>query len=119
MVIDIPYEEAHTLFGDLTGISMGSERMHTLTNHAAQGLTVFDVAPSRAEMAQRIAEMAAGRFRRPVLVLGIDGAYAPTRPERARGRRPGQKRHRAKRPRWKGQWRDVKGFRFYSPLRKG
>jgi hypothetical protein len=113
VVINMPYEEAHTLFGDLTGISMGSERMHTLTNQAAQGLTVLDVAPSRAEIAQRIAEMAAGRFRRPVLVLGIDGAYAPTRPECARGRRPGQKRQRAKRPRWKGQWRDVKGFRFY------
>jgi hypothetical protein len=37
----------------------------------------------------------------------------PTRPERARGRRPGQGRHRAKRAQWKGQWRDAKGFRFY------
>ncbi len=113
LVIAMPYEEAHTLFGDLTGVSMGSERMHTLTNQAAAGLTVLDVAPSRARIEQLIAEMAAGRFRRPVLVLGIDGAYAPTRPESARGRRPGRKRHRAKRPLWKGQWRDVKGFRFY------
>src|SRR6266702_2211628 len=64
-------------------------------------------------MERRIAEMAAGRFRRPVVVLGIDGAYVPTRPESARGRRPGQGRHRAKRARWKGQWRDAKGFRFY------
>jgi hypothetical protein len=40
-------------------------------------------------------------------------AYAPTRPDSARGRRPGQGRHRAKRPRWKGQWREVKGYRFY------
>jgi len=41
------------------------------------------------------------------LVLGIDGAYVPTRPESARGRRPGQGRHRAKRALWRGQWRDV------------
>src|SRR3989442_2946572 len=64
-------------------------------------------------MERRIAEMAAGRFRRPVVVLGIDGAYVPTRPESARGRRPGQGRQRAKRARWKGQWRDAKGFRLY------
>ena len=30
-----------TLFGDLTGVGMGSERMHTLTNQVAEGLTVF------------------------------------------------------------------------------
>ncbi len=113
VAIEMPYDEGQRLFDDLTGVSMGSERMHTLTNQAAEGLTVLDVAPPRDEIERRIALLAAGRFRRPVLVLGIDGAYAPTRPESARGRRPGQGRHRAKRPLWKGQWRDVKGFRFY------
>ena len=91
----------------------GSERLHTLTNQVAANLTVVDVAPSRQEIERRITEVAAGRFRRPVLVLGIDGAYVPTRPESARGRRPGQGRHRAKRALWRGQWRDAKGFRFY------
>ncbi len=43
----------------------------------------------------------------------MDGAFVPTRPESARGRRPGQKRSWAKRPQWKGAWRDAKGFRFY------
>ncbi len=113
VVVELPYAEAQTLFGDLPGVSLGSERMHTLTNQAAAGLTVVDVAPSREEIERRIAEVRAGGFRRPVLVLGIDGAYAPTRPESARGRRPGKGRHRAKRARWKGEWRDVKGFRFY------
>jgi hypothetical protein len=113
VVIEMPYGQAQTLFGDLTGVDMGSERMHTLTNEVAQGLTVLDVAPSREEIERRIAEVARGRLRRPVLVLGIDGAYVPTRPESARGRRRGHGRHRAKRARWKGQWRDAKGFRFY------
>src|SRR5438552_14132235 len=113
MAIEIPYDEAQTLFGDLTGVGMGSERMPTLINQVAEGLTVLDVAPSRDEIKRRIAEGAAGRLRRPVLVLGIDGAYVPTRPESARGRRPGQGRHRAKRALWRGQWRDAKGFRFY------
>ena len=113
LVIETSYDEAQTLFHDLTGVSMGAERMHSLTNQVAQGLTVLDIAPSREEIEKRIAEVAADKWRRPVVVLGIDGAYAPTRPDSARGRRPGQKRQRARRPTWKGQWREVKGFRFY------
>ena len=62
---------------------------------------------------RRIAAVAAESFRRPVVVLGIDGAYAPTRPDSARGRRPGQAHQRARRARWRGQWREAKGFRFY------
>ena len=49
--------------------------MHPVTNQApGTGLTVVDVAPSRQEIARRLAEVAAGRLRRPVLALGIDGA---------------------------------------------
>jgi hypothetical protein len=113
LVIETSYDEAQALFHDLTGVHLGSERLHTLTNQAAEGLSVLDVAPSREQIDERIDQVAAGNWRRPVVVLGIDGAYAPTRPERARGRRPGHKRRRARRPTWKGQWREVKGFRFY------
>jgi len=83
-----------------------------VTNQGAEGLSVLAVAPSREEMDRRVAQVAAGRFRRPVLVLGIEGAYVPSRPESARGRRPGQARHRAKRARGKHEWREAKGFRF-------
>ncbi len=113
VVVEMPYDEAQTFFHDLTGVSMGAERMHTLTNQAAQGLTVLEVGPSREETDKRIAQVAKGKWRRPVVVLGIDGAYVPTRPESARGRRPGQRCQRAKRPQWTGAWRDAKGFRFY------
>ena len=109
----MPYDEAQTFFHDLTGVTMGAERMHTLTTQVAQGLTVLDIAPSREEIEKRIAQVSAGKWRRPVVVLGIDGAFVPTRPESARGCRPGQRRSRAKRPQWKGAWRDAKGFRFY------
>ena len=112
VVTEMPYDEAQTLFRDLTGVSVGSERMHTLTNQVAEGLTVLDVAPSQDEIERRIVEVAAGRWRRPVLVLGIDGAYVPTRPESARERRAGQRGTRAKRASWRGQWRDAKGVRF-------
>jgi hypothetical protein len=113
VAVEMPYEEAQTLFSDLTGVGLGSERLHTFVHQAAEGLGVLDVAPSRDEIERRIEEIAAGRFRRPVLVLGIDGAYVPTRPESARQRQSGQRRCRARRASWRGQWRDAKGFRLY------
>jgi hypothetical protein len=113
LVTEVPYAEAQTLFGNLTGVDVGSERMHTLTNQVAEGLTVLEVTPSRDEIARRITEVAAGHRRRPVVVLGIDGAFVPTRPDSARQRRPGRRGKRAKRALWRGQWRDAKGFRFY------
>jgi hypothetical protein len=113
LVTALPYDTASTLLGRLSGLTVSSERMHTLTNRAAEGLTVLDVAPSREEIDQRVAALAAGRLRRPVLVLGIDGAYVPSRPDSARGRRPGQARRRARRARWRHEWREAKGFRLY------
>jgi len=113
LVTEVPYDTAQVLFRDLTGVPFGSERMHTLTNQVAEHLTVVDVAPSRSEIEQRIAAVAAGRFRRPVMVLGIDGAYVPTRPDSARTPGDGRRGRRARRARWRGQWRDAKGFRFY------
>ena len=113
LVTEVPYDAAQTLFGDLTGVGLGSERMHTMTNHIAEGLTVLDVVPPRKEIEQRITAVSAGRYRRPVLVLGLDGAYVPTRPDSARKPCEEQKRKRAKRAQWRGQWRDAKGFRFY------
>ena len=113
LATEVPYETASTLLGRLSGITVSSERMHTVTQQGAAGLGVVEVAPSRAEIERRVAQVAAGRFRRPVLVLGIDGAFVPTRPESARGRRPGQARHRARRAQWRHEWREAKGFRFY------
>jgi hypothetical protein len=94
LATEVPYETAAMLFGRLSGLSVRSERMHTFTHQVAEGLSVVDVAPSREELDRRVAQVAAGRFRRPVLVLGLDGAYVPSRPERVRGRRPGRARDR-------------------------
>jgi len=86
LVTEVPYDTAQALFCELTGVPFGSERMHTVTNQMAQELTVLDVAPSPEEITRRVAAVAAGRWRRPVVVLGIDGAYVPTRPDSARER---------------------------------
>src|SRR5882762_5072219 len=111
LVTEVPYDTAQSLFGDLTGMHFGGERMHTLTNQAGVGLTVLDVAPSRQEIERRIASVSVGRFRRPVLVLSIDGASVPTRPASAREPQEGRRHTRAKRARWRGQWRDAQGVR--------
>jgi len=113
LVTEVPYDTAQSLCEELTGMHFGSERLHTVTNHVGAGLTVLDVTPSRQEIERRIAAVSAGRFRRPVLVLGIDGAYVPTRPDSARVPCEGRRGKRAQRTRWRGQWRDAKGFRCY------
>ena len=79
LATELPYETASTLFGRLSGVAVSSERMHTLTHQVAEGLGMLEVAPSREEIDRRVAQVAAGRFRRPVLVLGIDGAYVDLR----------------------------------------
>jgi hypothetical protein len=47
VAIEMPYEEAYTLFRDLTGVELGSEHLHTFVHQAAEALSVLDVAPSR------------------------------------------------------------------------
>jgi hypothetical protein len=113
LATEVPFETAADMFGRLTGMGVSSERMHALTHQAAEDLTMLDVAPSREQIDRLVTQVAEGRFRRPVLVLGVDGAYAPSRPDSARGRRPGQARCRARRACWRHEWREVKGFRFY------
>lgn len=109
----MPYETAQDLFKELSGVGLSTARLHELTNTVAEGLGVLEVVPPRDEVLAKIAAVAAGRRWRPSGVLALDGADLPTRPEEAKGRRPGRKKQRAKRARWQGQWREAKGFRFY------
>ena len=111
LTAEVPYETARELFRELTGVPLGTERLHTVTNTVATGLGVLDVAPTRREIEEQIAAVAAGRRQRPIWVLAIDGAQGPTRLETAQGSRPGHKKQRAKRAHWQGQWREAKGFR--------
>jgi hypothetical protein len=112
LVTAVPYDTAPALFGDLTGMACGSDRMPTVPNQVGEQLTVVAVAPAREASLRRIASVAAGRLRRPVLGLGLDGAEVPTRPDRARDPQEGRRHTRAKRARWRGQGRDATGVRF-------
>jgi hypothetical protein len=110
---EVPYEKASKLFTKLSGIPMSDHVMHEVANAAGDELSVLDVSPTPDEIAARIQEVSQGKKWRPIMVLGIDGADVATRPESAKGSRPGRKKHRAKRGKWKGEWREAKGFRIY------
>jgi hypothetical protein len=110
---EVPYEKASRLFTKLSGVSMSDHVMHEVANAAGDALSVLDVSPTRDEIVERIQEVAQGKKWRPIMVLAIDGADVATRPEIAKGSRPGRKKHRAKRGKWKGEWREAKGFRIY------
>lgn len=110
---EVPYEKASGLFTKLSGVSMSDHVMHDVANAAGDDLSVLDVSPTRDEIVERIQEVAVGKKWRPIMVLGIDGADVATRPESAKRGRRGRKKHRAKRAKWKGEWREAKGFRIY------
>jgi len=111
---ETPYETAHALLGDLSGMEVSIERMHTLTNALADGLSVLDVAPDADEIRAQIRTLQAGKRRRPVMVLAIDGAHVPTRPDEAGEVIDAPKRHRARRAPWKGGYKEAKGLRLYA-----
>lgn len=113
LAAEVTYETTSGLFGELTGLSFSDHIAHEVVGELTEGWTVLSVSPTVEEIRQKVAQVAEGRKWRPIVVLAIDGADIPTRPETAKGRRPGRKKKRAKRARWKGQWREAKGFRFY------
>jgi hypothetical protein len=110
---EIPDETACELCEQLTGWPLSVPTAHAGTHAVATGVTVLEVAPTREEIVAQIAAVAAGQPWRPILVLALDGAAVPTRPETAEGRRPGRQQARAKRARGTGEWRAAQGFRCY------
>ncbi len=110
---ELPYETAAEMFKRLTGHSFSSDSMHDVTNEVGDNLSVLDVAPSVEEIEAKVEKQKAEKSWRPIMVLAIDGAMVPTRPEESREGRKGRKLIRAKRAQWRGEWREAKGFRFY------
>ena len=113
LAAEIPYHTSSKLFVELTGVPLSDHTAHDMVADAARDLTMLDVFPSAQEIRRKIEEIAEGKTWRPILVMGIDGAHVPTRPEDARGTRSGRKNQRARRAHWKGQWQEAKGFRLY------
>ena len=100
---EMPYDLASETVKRCTGLDLSNHHCHDVTNELAQDLGILDICPGKDEIHSKIGELSAGKFRRPVLMIGLDGAFAPTRPE------PSPRKGK----RGKGEWQEVKGFRLY------
>ena len=100
---ELPFDTAEEAYKRCTGNMAGKHHIHKVTRDIAGKLNVSDVCPSRDELLLRLQNIAADKFRRPVLMPAPDGAHVPLRPEPSP--RSGK--------RGKGNWKESKGFRFY------
>jgi hypothetical protein len=100
---ELPFKTAAEAFQRCTGDSLSADHMFETTNRVGNDLNVLDVCPGKDEILEKIDELAKGKFRRPVMMLAIDGAHAPTRPQPSpwKGKR-GQ-----------GEYKEAKGLRLY------
>ena len=112
LALEMPHERASMLLEELTDASMSDGVIHEVVQRMGQ-LDVPRVCPGAEEIHDRIAAAADGRKWKPIVVLAVDAADVPSRPETAKGTRPGRKKSRAHRRRWKGEYHEAKGFRFY------
>lgn len=100
---EMPYEMASETLKRCTGIEASNHHSHDVTNEMAGDLDILDVCPSKDEIHSKIELLRGEKFRRPILMMGVDGAHAPTRPE------PSPRKGK----RGQGEWQEVKGFRLY------
>ena len=100
---ELPFETAAEAFTRCTSDPLSADHMFQTANRISNHLDILDICPSKAEIEEKIAELSKGKFRRPVMMLAIDGAHAPTRPEPSpwKGKRG------------KGGYKEAKGFRLY------
>ena len=100
---ELPFETAAETFNRCTNDTLSVDHMFETANRIANQFDILDICPSKDEIEARIAELSEGKFRRPVMMLAVDGAHAPTRPEPSpwKGKRG------------KGAWKEAKGFRLY------
>ena len=103
LTAEMPYETASEALERCAGIKLSNHHAHDVVNEIAADIQLLDICPDKAEIHRKIDELSEDRFRRPVLMIGIDGAHSPTRPE------PSPRKGK----RGKGEWKEVKGFRMY------
>ena len=100
---ELPFKTAAEAFKRCTGDALSADHMFETANRVGNGLNVVDVCPTKDEILEKIDELSKGKFRRPVMMLAIDGAHAPTRPEPSpwKGKRG------------EGEYKEAKGLRLY------
>lgn len=93
LATELPYELASETYERCTGSQFSDRSLHQSVNRVAEGLDVLDVCPSKAEVEEKIARIAEGKRWRPIMMMTVDGAQEPVRPEPSpRKRKKGQRR---------------------------
>ncbi len=103
LAAEMPYETASETLNRCAGIEVSNNHAHDVVKEIADDIHLLDICPHKEEIQRKIEALSKDKFRRPVLMIGIDGAHAPTRPEPS----PGEGK------RGEGKWKEVKGFRMY------
>lgn len=99
------YETASETYERITGVKLSEHHMHETTNTIGQEVEILDVCPSKEEIDKKIRTLSKDKFRRPIMMLALDGAHGPMRPEPSPHPRKGK--------RGKGEYKEIKGFRLY------
>ena len=102
--IELPYAEAAKIVNELTGLELSIGSIHNMTTDIGESATIENVLPTKEEVLIKIKDAKKKHpNEKPVLVSAYDGAFEPTRVEEST----------RKGSRGKGEWKEVKGFRFY------
>jgi hypothetical protein len=103
LATEMPFETAADAMARSTGIAVSPPAVHETVKDIGSWLGVEEICPSKEEILAKIAQFSEGKRSRPVMMLAVDGAMAPVRPEPSA--------YRGKRG--KGDFEEVKGLRFY------
>ena len=100
---ELPFKTSAEAYERCTGDKLSADHMFETAHKIAGQFDILDICPTKAEIEQKIAELSQNKFRRPVMMLAIDGAHAPTRPDPSpwKGKRG------------EGEYKEAKGFRLY------
>ena len=108
LAVRMPFEEATKDLKNHYNVQFDKKILHRLVKEVAENATIQTVTKNVEEIRKILKELRKGSKRRIVVVIGIDGAYVPVRPDHQdrKGRRG------------KGYWREAKGIRLYAIAEK-
>lgn len=104
LAVRLPFEEAARDLKHHYGAKFDKRLMHKLVREVAENSTVRTAAKKTCETKKMLSDLRNRNKRRTIVVIGVDGAYVPLRPD--------HKDRKGKRG--KGYWREAKGIRVYA-----
>ncbi len=110
LAIEVPFHEASSLYESLTGFSISEGAIYDATVEVGKCAELANVIPSQEDLAKSVDLFSTQNPGEAVhLVLSIDGAHEPLRPEESK----------RKGARGDYYWKECKGFRLFAVARRG